>query len=462
MAAPGHYLRTCIAWAFYDWANSAFALIFMAAVFPFFYQAMVERSLAAETGSAQVRVEAPPPAGEEEAAAVDPAASRGMAYWGFTAGIAVALIALLAPIFGSVSDRSRSRKKFLALFALVGMAGCVGAAFVPAESWLLASLFYIVGDVGFAGSIVFYDALLPHFARPRDLDRISTAGYALGYLGGGVLLALNLWWITCPGDWGMPDGDFAIRVSFLSVALWWGLFTIPLLLWVPEPEAAPGGGKERGWAALTAGFRQLAATAGKLRRYKVAILFLVAFWLYADGVGTVQKMAGTYGKAIGFDRDNLITALLLTQFFGVPCAFAYGWAARWIGAKRAVLLGLVVFMLICTGAYFMQNVTHFYILALAVGAVQGGVQGLSRSLYAGIIPRRLSGEFFAFFSVMSKFAGFLGPILFGWLALGASRLPILAVGVLFLVGGVLLLLTDIDQGRRAAAAEDRAWGEGEG
>jgi UMF1 family MFS transporter len=351
-----------------------------------------------------------------------------------------------------MADHSGAKKKFLLAFATVGIAATSFLASVGRGDWQLASAIFIIGYAGFAGSIIFYESLLPHIAGPESVDRVSAKGYAVGYMGGGLLLAVNLAWILKPNLFFMENAEVASRVSFLSVALWWGVFSIPLLRHVPEPtgDAAATDGRT---VSIRAGFQRLALTVREIRRYNELTKFLVAFWLYSDGVGTVIKMAAIYGTEIGIGRSALIGALLMAQFVGIPCTIAFGRLAERLGAKRTIFVTLGIYCLVAVGGYFMIEAWHFWLLAVLVATAQGGIQALSRSVFARMIPKSKSAEFFGFYSVSSKFAGILGPLLFAVVGqiTGTSRLSILSLLVFFIGGGLLLSRVNVEKGIEAAA-----------
>ncbi|MBW3554041.1 MAG: MFS transporter, partial [Gemmatimonadetes bacterium] len=316
---------------------------------------------------------------------------------------------------------------------------------------------YMLGNIGFTGSIVFYASLLPHIAADDEIDRVAAGGWAVGYIGGGLLLAVNAAMLIRPDFFGLPDQGAASRAAFASVAVWWAVFSIPIFRDVPEPprridareEGMPG-------SPFTMGFRRLAETFGELKQYRQLLLFLAAFFLYSDGIGTIIKMATAYGSEIGLGTEALIGALLVVQFVGIPLTFAFGALAGRIGAKRGIMLALTVYAGISIFGYFVTEAWHFWVLAFAVGLVQGGAQALSRGLFASMIPRAKSSEFFAFFSVFEKMAGILGPILFGIASqvTGSGRIGILAIVVFFIAGILILSRVDVDEGRRVARAED--------
>jgi UMF1 family MFS transporter len=340
----------------------------------------------------------------------------------------------------------------VAFFAGLGILATAAFVFIGTDTWLLASILYIGGNVGFAGANVFYESLLPHVARKGDIDQVSTKGYALGYVGGGILLVINVLWVMKPEMFGMPDLAFALRASFFSVSVWWGLFSIPLFRHVPEPPAA----RETSPAVnpIKAGFSRLATTFREVTRYKQLLIFLIAFWIYNDGIGTIIKMATAYGDEIGIELTDMIIALIITQFVGIPFSFLFGTLAKKMGTKRSILLALGVYTLISIGGYFMCTATHFYVLAFLVGTVQGGSQALSRSLYGAMVPKHKTAEFFGFFSTSSKFAGIAGPLLFGVVSqtAGQSRLSIVSLIIFFIVGGLLLTRVDVEEGIRVAQA----------
>jgi UMF1 family MFS transporter len=418
------------AWAMYDWANSAFQTTIIAAVFPIYFHNVV---------------------------AVDLGDSLSTSRFAWATTIAILIVALVAPLLGAIADYAALKKRMLGAFLVVGALSTIAMYWVGPGDWLFALTLFVIGNVGVAGSIVFYESLLPHIVSTKELDRVSSAGYAIGYFGGGVLLAINLLMIQRPSWFGIPSAGMAVRLSLASVGVWWLLFSIPLFRRVPEPPRpeVPDGYGDSGLVVI--GFRRLMETFRELRRYKQAMLLLVAFLIYNDGIQTIIRMATTFGSQIKIDQNAMITALLITQFIGVPFAFLFGMIAGRIGPKIAVFAGLAVYALIIALAYFMTSAAHFYALAILVGMVQGGTQSLSRSMFASMIPKHKSSEFFAFFGVFERYAGILGPLIFAVMvqATGESRNAILAVLSFFVVGGALLALVDVDAGRRAARlAED--------
>jgi UMF1 family MFS transporter len=391
---------------------------------------------------------------------------QGSARLAYANTVAMLLVTVLSPVLGALADHTAAKKRFLLGFALLGAAGCVGMFWIGRGDVGLASVLYAVSMVGAQGSMAFYGALLPHIAADDEVDRVSTAGYAVGYLGGGVLLAAQLLWITQPQWFGLPSGPgltpdqatLPTRLALASVAVWWLVFSVPLLRRVSEPPAALASGAPRE-NVLVAPFVRLAHTVRDLRSFRQAALLLVAFVIYNDGIQTVIKLATAYGTEIGIPEGVLIAAILLVQFVGIPCAVAFGRLAERVGAKRAVLGGIAVYAGIAVLAYFMRTSTHFLVLAVLVGLVQGGTQALSRSLFASMVPPHRSGEFFGFYGVFEKFSGLLGPLLFALVVQfgGTNREAILSVVVFFVAGGALLRRVNVDAGRaHARESEARA------
>jgi UMF1 family MFS transporter len=416
------------AWAMYDWANSAFwATIIL--IFPFHFNDVANADVA-------------------------PAVASSRYAW-TTAG-AMTVIALMAPLLGAIADCLGIKKKMLALFLALGAPAAAAMFFIGRGEWLYAALVFALANIGMAGTMIFYESLLPHVAKPAELDRVSSAGYALGYLGSSLLMAVNLFWIQRPASFGIADSETAIRLSFLSAAIWWAVFSIPLFHGVPEPRSAAG--PPPGTGILTAGFVRLLGTFRDLRQYKQAFLLLVAFLIYNDGIGTIIRMGPAYAAEIGLPTASSGLSLLLIQVVGIPCAFLFGHLAGRFGPKRCVYGALVVYVGITIWGYFMDTPREFFILCLMTGTVMGGAQALSRSMFASIVPRHKSAEFFAFFGVFDKVAGVIGPAVFASVieATGSSRGAILAVMVFFIVGGALLSRVDLEAGRQAARAAEAA------
>jgi MFS transporter, UMF1 family len=425
------------AWAMYDWAISGLQTVIMTAVFPIFF----------------VKV---------AGAGLDGAAASSR--WGYVNTIFAILIAILSPLLGALADLQAAKKRFLLAFMLVG-AGTTSAMFLigRGDIWY-ASIVYIIAMAAATGSMTFYEALLPHIADESEIDRVSTAGYAMGYIGGGLLLAINLLMISKPALFGLPSGEnlspadasLPARIGFVSVAVWWLLFAIPIFRRVPEPPRVREPDEADIRNPILASVKRLGETIREMRNYKQAFLMMVAFTIYNDGIQTIIKTASVYGTELNIDQSQLIAAILVVQFLGIPAAFAFGVLAEKLGAKRSVFLGLLVYTGICIYGYFIQTARDFWVLAILVALVQGGTQALSRSLFATLVPKHKSGEFFGFFSVFEKFGGILGPLAFAVASqvAGNSRIAILSVILFFAIGAILLWRVDEVAGARAARAAD--------
>jgi UMF1 family MFS transporter len=415
------------AWAWYDWANSAYFTTIVTAVFPAFYATY---------------------------AAADLAPAQATARFGAITTASIALIAVSSPILGAIADFTGIKKRLLATFLIIGATAAAAMVLIDRGEWMLASILFVIGNVGVSGTTVFYDSLLPNVAKPEEMDRVSSAGYALGYLGGGILLLLNLWWILQPQTFGFADAAAATKAAFVSVAIWWLLFSIPLLRHVPEPPALLEAGEHAGTNIFVAAFGRLGRTFREIRRYRHAFLFFIAMLLYQDGIQTIIRMASVYGAEIGIDQNAQIAAFVMVQFLGIPFAFLFGALGTRIGTKRALFVAIAVYMATSIMGYFMQTVTHFFILAAMVATVQGGAQALSRALFARLIPVRKSSEFFGFYAVAERFATVLGPLVFtvSVAVTGSSRLAILFIIVFFAAGAAVLALVDEKAGELAAQA----------
>jgi UMF1 family MFS transporter len=404
--------RDTVSWALYDWANSAFATTVLAGFFPVFFQQFWS------TG-------------------VDPTISTSRL--GFANAIAGIIVAVLAPVLGAIADRTAGRKRQLVMWAMLGVIGTASLGFIGQGEWWWAAACFVMAGIGFNAANVFYDALLLDVASDNELDQVSAFGYALGYLGGGLLFAVNVLMTLNPQWFGLESAAEAVQFSFFTVAAWWFLFTLPLARNVREkPAPAPAAGL---LVAARDGLRELRSTIRHIGQYQHITLFLIAYWLYIDGVHTIYTMAVDYGVALGLPSSSLLAALLLTQFVAFPSALALGWLGNRWGPKRGILLCIVVYLSATLYAYFLDTVVEFFGLAVVVGLVQGGIQSLSRSLFGRLVPEGRGGEFFGFFNLMGKFASFLGPMLIASVALitGDSRLSVTSLVVLFIAGGLVLL-----------------------
>ena len=409
-------------WAMYDWANSAFATTVMAGFFPLFFKAYW-----ANPGNP----------------------SESTFYLGMANSIASIIVAMLAPFLGAIADQGTSKKKFLIIFAFLGIVMTGGLWMVAQGFWQMAVLLYVLASVGFSCSNLFYDSLLPGIAPEEKVDYVSSLGFAMGYVGGGILFLINVVMYLQPEIFGIPNSATAIRLSFVTVAVWWAVFSIPVALWVKEPMIYDDVGFV---SAVVLGWKQLLDTLKEIRHLRVVGMFLLAYWLYIDGVDTIVRMAVDYGATLKFPDSALITALLMVQFIAFPCALLFSLFAKKIGVKQAVIVGIVGYGIITFLGYFMSQVWHFYTLAALVGLFQGGIQALSRSLYTRIIPAEKAAEFFGFYNMVGKFAAVIGPAMMGTitLATGNIRYGILSILVLFVLGGYFLHKVNIEEGSKMA------------
>tara|TARA_B100001750_G_scaffold16796_1_gene11574 strand:+ start:68 stop:1339 length:1272 start_codon:yes stop_codon:yes gene_type:complete len=415
--------RAVWSWAFYDWGNSAYSTTVMAGFFPLFFK-------------------------EYWADPHNP--NQSTFYLGMANSIASIVVASLAPLLGSIADQGSAKKKFLIFFAFLGVIMTGGLWMVSQGNWQMAVLFYVIATIGFASGNVFYDSLLPGLASEERVDIVSSLGFGLGYLGGGLLFLVNVFMYLKPEIFGISDGATAIKLSFLSVAVWWAVFTIPLILFVPEPKNYDAVDIKN---AIQMGWIQLIQTFDEIRNMKVVGTFLLAYFFYIDGVDTIIKMAVDYGMSLNFSGESLIIALLIVQFVAFPAALIYGQLASKVGIKTAIMIGIIAYSFITFLGYFITKAWHFYVLAILIGLFQGGIQALSRSLYTRIIPAEKSAEFFGFYNMLGKFAAIIGPALMGTISLvtGSARLGILSILLLFILGAFFLNKVDLDEGKRLAA-----------
>uniref|UniRef100_UPI0040563EAD MFS transporter n=1 Tax=Candidatus Electronema sp. TaxID=2698783 RepID=UPI0040563EAD len=419
---PDYNRKQVISWALYDWANSAFATTVMAGFFPVFFKQYWSAGSSAVESTFRL---------------------------GAANSISSLLIVAAAPVLGAIADRGSAKKRFLLFFSFLGVVMTASLHLVSKGNWELAAVLYVLATIGFSGGNIFYDALLVDVAGPTKVDFVSALGFSFGYLGGGILFAFNIFMTQQPQLFGLTDAAEAVRWSYIIVALWWAVFSLPVLLFVDEAQGQP---ERPGLGMVMDGFRQLARSFAEIRKLKAVLLFLAGYWLYIDALDTIVRMAVDYGMAIGLKPAGLMTALLITQFVGFPAAIAFGKLGERLGAKTGILIGIGVYILITIWAYFMRQQSEFYILAVGIGLVQGGVQSLSRSLYARIIPQNKAAEFFGFYNMLGKFAAVIGPLLMGWVGMvsGDPRTGILSLIALFITGAALLFHVDVEQGMRMA------------
>ena len=420
-----NYKKIINSWALYHWAENAFGTSVMVAILPVYYSQVAASSLTA---------------------------NQATVYWGYTNTIGLIIVALLAPMLGTIANLFGIRKKLLTIFAAIAILTTATLYFVKTGDWLMASAIFIVSNISFAIADVFHDSFLPHVAKPQDIDRVSSRGFAFGYFGGGVILAINVAIIQL-----MSDKGLAARLTFITASVWWAVFTVPLILNVKEPQKT---GEVQG-NAVKAGLRELRKTFHSIKRYRQLTKFLIAFLIYNDGIYTIFKMATIYGAELGLNQNTLIGALLLGLIIGVPSAIFFGWLAKHIGAKKCIYICLFGYVLISIEGFFISKPIDFWILGAAVGIVMGGVQALSRSYFASMIPKAKTAEFFGFYGMSSRLGGFLGPLVFALVGqiTGNSRYAILSILIFFIIGSILLSRVDDKEGLRIAREEDLETGD---
>ncbi len=414
--------KSIFAWSLYDWANSAFSTTVMAGFFPVFFK---------------------------EYWSTTDSVTLSTWYLGLANSLASIIVAALAPFLGAIADRASAKKKFLMLFAFLGIIGTGSLWMVKQGQWQLAVIFYIIASIGHMSGNIFYDSLLPSIASKEKIDYTSSLGFALGYIGGGLLFLLNVLMYLNPSMFGIIDAATAIRLSFISVAIWWFIFSIPIMVFVKEPENYSPLSISN---SISVGWHQLLKTVKEISHLKVVATFLVAYWLYIDGVDTIIRMAVDYGTSIGFTTSSLITALLLVQFVAFPATLGFNWYASKIGIKKAIYTAIIGYSTITLFAALVKEEWHFYILAILIACFQGGIQSLSRSMYARIIPIKKAAQFYGFYNMLGKFASIIGPPLMGYVGLvtGNPRLGILSIIILFISGGFILRKVDLDEGEKIA------------
>ncbi len=427
----------------YDWANSAFATTVMAGFFPIFFKQFW--SSGADVNMSTARL-------------------------GFGNAIASIMVAVMAPVLGAIADSGSMRKKFLIFFAYLGVLMTASLFLIQKGDWGWAIFIYVMGIIGFSGANIFYDSLLPSVANEGEIDYVSGLGYSMGYLGGGLLFMVNVLMTLMPENFGLPDAVTAVRYAFVSVGLWWGFFTIFTILWVPEVKTTTI--PLNGINFVTDGFKQFTGTFKKIRNLKTAFLFLIAYWFYIDGVDTIIRMAVDYGISLGFDSNDLIIALLITQFVGFPSALIFGKLGQMWSVRKSIYIAIGIYMVVTLWGTMMTHKHEFYVLAITIGLVQGGIQALSRSYYSRFIPKNRTAEFYGFYNMLGKFAAILGPVLIGFCGLIAKKIlmppsptpdqityvsrlaarwGIASIILLFIIGAILLFFVDEEKGKMEAA-----------
>ena len=426
--------KQILSWALYDWANSTFATSIMAAFFPIYFKQFWSHGESSAITSSRLA---------------------------FATAAASFVVAILAPVLGAIADQVNAKKKFLIFFLTIGVTTTGALTFTSMGQWQIAVLLYAFGTIGFSGSNIFYDALLVFISNEKTVDGVSAFGFSMGYLGGGLLFVLNTLTVLYPTSFGLTDQSQAVQVSFIMVAIWWALFSIPLIPYVPEKKIES---KDSILAICKKGFSRLKTTFSQLRNLKVTFLFLVSYWFYIDGVDTIVRLSSNYALNIGISQQTLLVCILLVQFVAFPCTLLYIkiFENKW-GTKIGILFGIVCYIVITVSAYFVDSETEFLLLAIGIGSAQGGIQSLSRSFFSKIIPRNAPTEFFGFYNMLGKFAAVFGPMIYGFMRLyTGERQSILSIIVLFVLGGALLLFVDEEKGKAAAKEMEKTIAKKEG
>ncbi|HHZ85023.1 MAG TPA: MFS transporter [Gammaproteobacteria bacterium] len=405
--------KSAWSWALYDWANSAFATTVMAGFFPLFFKSYWASNLSDAESTFAI---------------------------GSVNSLVGLLIAFSAPVLGALADAGDSKRKFLFSFAFLGIIATGYLFFIPESSWKLAVVFYGIGVIGFSGGNIFYDSLLVTVSKEKERNRVSSLGFSLGYLGGGILFLLNVAMFLYPNWFGLENQIEAVLWSFLSVAVWWLIFSLPIYLNVKEP--VQNASKKQINTVIADAFENLLNTAKSIKKFKSAVIFLLAYFLYMDGVDTIIRMATSYGSDIGLSATSMIQALLLTQFIGFPATLVFGYYADRFGYKYSLSFAIIVYIFVVLFSSQMDTALEFYIVASVIGLVQGGVQAISRSFFSTLIPENKAAEFFGFYNFIGKSSVFLGPFMVSGIALitGSPSYGILSLLILFIPGLILLWL----------------------
>jgi len=403
--------KSAWSWAVYDWANSAFATTVMAGFFPIFFKSYWASDLSDAESTFAI---------------------------GSVNSLVGLLIAFSAPILGAFADAGDSKRKFLFSFIFLGIIATGYLFFIPESSWKLAVIFYGIGVIGFSGGNIFYDSLLVTVSKEKERNRVSALGFSLGYLGGGILFLLNVVMFLYPSWFGLENQIEAVLCSFMSVAIWWFVFSLPIYLKVKEPIQNID--RKPIYTVITEAFANLLNTARSIKKYKSAVIFLLAYFLYMDGVDTIIRMATSYGSDIGLSATSMIQALLLTQFIGFPATLVFGYYADKFGYKYSLSFAIIVYIFVVLFSAQMDTALEFYVVASVVGLVQGGVQAISRSFFSTLIPENKAAEFFGFYNFIGKSSVFIGPFMVSGIALltESPNLGILSLLILFIPGLILL------------------------
>jgi len=398
-------------WIFYDWASSAYSIIISTAVFPIYYKAAAMNA--------------------------GVSAANSTAYLGYTISIATFILAMLGPILGTIADYQGYKKRFFSFFFTLGMGFTALLAFIPSEQWLLLLVCYTLAAIGFSGSNIFYDAFLVDVTTEERMNRISARGFGLGYIGSTIPFIISIAIIVLAQSELIPlSTTVASKIAFIITAVWWGLFAIPLFKNVHQRYYI-----EREPNPVFNSFKRLSQTLKEVRKHRALFLFLLAYFFYIDGVGTIITMSTAYGTDLGISSTSLLIILFVTQVVAAPFAILYGRLSERYTGKKMLYVGIIIYMGVCIYAYFLDSTMDFWILAMLVATSQGGIQALSRSYYAKLIPKEKANEFFGFYNIFGKFASIMGPLLVGVTAqvTGNSSSGVFSLVILFIIGILILI-----------------------
>lgn len=404
------YSKVENSWMLYDWANSAYSLIITTAVFPLYY-----KSVATDGGVS---------------------AANSTAYLGYTVAIATFILAMIGPILGTIADYEGLKKKFFLFFFMLGSVSTCALAFVPGDQWIPLLIIYTFTAVGFHGANIFYDAFLVDVTKEERMDDVSARGFSIGYIGSTIPFIISIAIIMLADFEVIPISmSLASRLAFVVTAIWWFSFTIPMLKNVIQVY-----GVKREKNVLASSFSRLGTTFKEIRKYRTVFLFLIAYFFYIDGVGTIISMSTAYGTDLGIKSTDLLIILFVTQLVAAPFAIVYGKLAKKFSSKKMLYVGIIVYMGVCIYAFFMDSTLDFWILAMLVATSQGGIQALSRSYYAQLVPKHKANEFFGFYNIFGKFASVMGPLLLGVTAqiTGNSSYGVFSLVILFIIGFIVL------------------------
>jgi len=398
-------------WVMYDWANSAYTLTVTSTILPLYFKMIFEKNGGAATVST--------------------------AYWGYSNSISTLILAILAPILGTIADYRGYKKKFFTIFFIMGVISTALLSIVPSNYWLIILIVYIFTAVGFAGSNVFYDAFLVDVTTEERMDRVSTMGFAMGYIGSTIPFIISMAIVILAQFNIIPVSVIsAFKISFILTCIWWTVFTLPMLKKVKQVH-----GIDIEPSLVKNSFKRIGMTVKNIKGHKKVFLFLIAYFFYIDGVDTIIKMATSYGADLGISSMNLLIILLVTQFVAFPFAIIYGKLSEKYQGKKMLYIGIIMYTIICIYAYFLDSTLDFWVLAMLVATSQGGIQALSRSYFGKLVPKEKSNEFFGFYNIFGKFAAIMGPFLVGIVTqiTGKTNNGVFSIIILFIVGGILLI-----------------------